>query len=68
VIQRHTLGTFVGQIIRSGLQIEALVETPLNPAVATEVHADPARWYSIARAQMMPTTVIVKARKPFQDR
>jgi SAM-dependent methyltransferase len=66
VIQRRTLGTFVGQIIQAGLQIEALVETPLNPALATEVHADPARWYSVARARTMPTTFIVKARKPLQ--
>src|SRR6185436_6975221 len=43
VIHRHTLGSFVGQIIQAGLQIEALVETPLNPAAATEAHADPAR-------------------------
>jgi SAM-dependent methyltransferase len=67
VIQRRTLGTFVGQVIQAGLQIEALVETPLNPALATEVHADPVRWYSVARATMMPTTFIIKARKPFTD-
>lgn len=64
VIQRQTLATFVRQIIQSGLQIEALVETPLNMDAAKEDHADPARWYSVARAQIMPTTLIVKARKP----
>jgi SAM-dependent methyltransferase len=64
VIQRRTLGTFVGQIIQAGLQVEQLVETPLNMAAATENHSDPARWYSVARAQVMPTTFIVKARKP----
>ena len=64
VIQRRTLGTFVGQIIQAGLQIEALVETPLNAAAVKDAHADPARWYSAARARMMPTTFIVKARKP----
>src|SRR6266545_4082274 len=64
VIQRRTLGTFIGQIIQAGLQIEALVETPLNPAAVNEAHADPARWYSVARASVMPTTFIIKARKP----
>jgi ubiquinone/menaquinone biosynthesis C-methylase UbiE len=65
VIQRRTLSTFVGQIIQVGLQIEALVETPLNPTAVKEAHVDPARWYSVARAGLMPTTFIIKARKPF---
>jgi SAM-dependent methyltransferase len=64
VIQRRTLGTFIGQIIQAGLQIEALVETPLNPAAVKDAHIDPARWYSEARARVMPTTFIIKARKP----
>jgi SAM-dependent methyltransferase len=64
VIQRRTLGTFVGQIIQAGLQIEALVETPLNTQAAKDGHADPARWYSVGRASVMPTTLIIKARKP----
>jgi SAM-dependent methyltransferase len=66
VVQRRTLGTFVRQIVQAGLQIEALVETPLNPAAVKEAHADPARWYSAARARVMPTTFIIKARKPLQ--
>jgi ubiquinone/menaquinone biosynthesis C-methylase UbiE len=65
VIQRRTLSTFVGQIIQVGLQIEALVETPLNTTAVKEAHVDPARWYSVARAGLMPTTFIIKARKPF---
>src|SRR5258706_15538309 len=68
VIQRRTLGTFVGQIIQAGLQIEALVETPLNTAGAKEDHADPARWDSVPRASVMPTTFIIKARKRLQSK
>jgi len=67
VIQRRTLGTFVGQTIHAGLRIEALVETPLNAALASEAHADPARWYSVPRASVMPTTFIIKARKPSSE-
>lgn len=64
VIQRRTLGTFVTQMIRAGLQIEALVEGELDASAANETHADPARWYSVARARLIPTTFIIKARKP----
>jgi SAM-dependent methyltransferase len=64
VTHHRTLGTFLEQIIQAGLQIEALVETPVDPSSVKEEHIDPARWYSVARAQMMPTTFIIKARKP----
>jgi len=64
VIQRCTLGTFIGQVIQAGLQIEAVIETPLASALASEAQADPSRWYSVPRASLMPTTVIIKARKP----
>ena len=64
VIQHRTLGTFITEIARAGLGIEALVEGELNADIAKDAHADPARWYSVARARMMPTTFIIKARKP----
>jgi SAM-dependent methyltransferase len=64
VIQRHTLSTLVTQIVKAGLQIEALVEGAFNADIANEAHVDPARWYSVARARLMPTTFIIKARKP----
>jgi len=64
VIQRRTLGSFVGDVARAGLRIEALIETPLDAALANDAHVDPGRWYSVPRARMMPTTVITKARKP----
>jgi SAM-dependent methyltransferase len=64
VTQHHTLGTFLGHVVKAGLQIEALIETPLNLALANEAHVDPARWYCVDRARLMPTTFILKARKP----
>lgn len=67
VIYRRTLATFVRELVQAGLQIEALVETPANLDAAKEEHRDPARWYSVARAQTMPTTFIIKARKPPQS-
>ena len=64
VTQHRTLGTFIGQIIQAGLQVETLLETPLDTAAATEAQADPACWYSVERARVIPTTFIIKARKP----
>ena len=64
VTHQRTLGTFVAAIVQAGLQIEALVESSFNSDAANEAHADPARWYSAARARLMPTTFIIKARKP----
>jgi ubiquinone/menaquinone biosynthesis C-methylase UbiE len=67
VIQHRTLGTFVRQVIQAGLQVESLLETPLEAVAATEAHTDPARWYSVDRARVMPTTFIIKARKPHRS-
>jgi SAM-dependent methyltransferase len=67
VIHHRTLATFIGALVQAGLQIEALVETPINLGAVKEEHRDPARWYSVARAQTMPTTFILKARKPSQS-
>jgi SAM-dependent methyltransferase len=68
VIPKQKLSTIINEVLRAGLQLEALVEGDLDLTQATEAHADPARWYSVDRARMMPTTFIVKARKPAADR
>lgn len=67
VIHRRTLSTHVSEIVQAGLQIEAMIEGEFNAAAATEIHADPTRWYSAARARLIPTTFIIKARKPPQQ-
>ena len=64
VLHRRTLSTFVNEVVRAGLQVEALVEGELDTSLANEDSADPARWYSVPRARLMPTTFILKARKP----
>ena len=66
VQHKCTLSTFINVIVRAGLQLEQLIEGEFNAALAKEEHADPARWYSAPQAQLMPTTFIVKARKPHQ--
>lgn len=67
VMNRRTIGTFVTQTARAGLQIEELIEGSFNADLANEDHVDPARWYSTARARVMPTTFILKARKPLES-
>jgi hypothetical protein len=64
VIQHRTLATWVTETLRAGLQVEALIEGELNASLADDTHADPARWYSVERARVMPTTFVLKARKP----
>ena len=66
VIQRRTLATFVEQIVRAGLHVEALIETSLKQVPPTPDKLDPSRWYSIPRASIMPTTLILKATKSSQ--
>jgi SAM-dependent methyltransferase len=64
VQHKRTLSTFINSIVRAGLQLEQLIEGECPEAVATDEQSDPARWYSVPRAQLMPTTFIIKARKP----
>ena len=64
VIQHRTLGTVVTAVAQAGLCVEELVDGSVDITAATEAHQNPARWYSIPRARLMPTTFILKARKP----
>ena len=64
VQHRRMLSTFVNEVVRAGLHIEALVEGELNPTLATGAQVDPTRWYTVERARLMPTTFVIKARKP----
>lgn len=62
VIQRRILSTFVTGVARAGLRVEALVEGDCVPA--PDSLTDPARWYTVPRARLIPTTFVLKARKP----
>lgn len=64
VIRRRTLSTFVNAVVRAGLQLDSLIEAPLDESTAAAEHYDLTRWYSVARARMMPTTFIITASKP----
>ena len=63
VMHARKLSTFVNALIDAGFVIERVIEGDLRPASAA--NADfPHRWYSQSRARLMPTTLIIKSRKP----
>jgi len=66
VINHRKLSTYLNAIVQSGLQIDRVIECEPNLTLAREQDFDPEKWYSIPRAQLMPTTFIVKATKPAQ--
>lgn len=49
------------------IEVERVLATnrAVHAAAVKDAHTDPARCYSVARARVMPTTFIIKARKPF---
>ena len=64
IINHRKLSTFLNAIVHSGLVIEQIIESEPNMALAREKDFEPAKWYSVPRAQLMPTTFIIKAHKP----
>jgi hypothetical protein len=66
VINHRKLSTYLNSIVQSGLVLEQIIESEPSLASAREQDFDPAKWYSVSRAQLMSTTFIVKAYKPIQ--
>ena len=64
VIHHRKLSTYLNAVIQAGLVLEQIIESEPNLILAREQDFAPEKWYSIPRAQLMPTTLIVKARKP----
>lgn len=64
VVNHRKLSTYLNAIVQAGLVVEQLIESELNQALGREQDFAPEKWYSIPRAQLMPTTFIVKAHKP----
>ena len=64
VLNSRTFSTYLNAVIESGLLLEKVVETQPDLKLAREKDNDPSKWYSLPRARLLPTTFIVKARKP----
>ncbi len=63
-IHPRKLSTYLNALIQSSLVLDQLIESEPNPALAREQDLAPESWYSVPRAQLLPTTFIVKAHKP----
>jgi SAM-dependent methyltransferase len=66
VLQPRMLSTYINALCSAGFLIERMVESKLNLELAREQDYAPEKWYSVPRAQLLPTTLIVKASKPAQ--
>jgi SAM-dependent methyltransferase len=64
VINPRKLSTYLNALTQAGLVLDDLIESELNLALAREQDFAPEKWYSVARANLVPTTFIVKAHKP----
>ena len=64
VINHRKLSTYLNAMAQSGLTLQQVIESEPNIQLAREQDFAPEKWYSIPRARLMPTTVIVIAYKP----
>jgi SAM-dependent methyltransferase len=64
VLQPRKLSTFINAICDAGLIIDRLIESEPDLDLAREQDFAPEKWYSVPRAQLIPTTVIMRAYKP----
>ncbi|MUK88281.1 methyltransferase domain-containing protein [Ornithinibacillus sp. L9] len=61
VIFHRKLTTYINTLVETGFMIERVVDDVLLPE--GEVPQDYTKWYSVQKAQLLPTTFIIKARK-----
>lgn len=64
VMYPRALSTYVNAVVESGLVLEKLIESEQNIKLIREQDHAPDSWYSVPRSALVPTTFIVKARKP----
>jgi ubiquinone/menaquinone biosynthesis C-methylase UbiE len=64
VINSRKLSSYLNALAQAGLVLDQLIESELNTDRAREQDYSPEKWYSVPRAQLIPTTFIIKAHKP----
>ncbi|MCU9613511.1 class I SAM-dependent methyltransferase [Caldibacillus lycopersici] len=61
IMQQYKISTYVNYLVETGFQIERLIE---DIAISPEdLKRQENRWYSIAKANMIPPTFIIKCKK-----
>ncbi len=63
-INSRKMSTYLNALVQSGLVLDELIDSEPNTALAREEDFAPEKWYGVPRAQLLPTTFIVKAHKP----
>jgi isocitrate dehydrogenase kinase/phosphatase len=63
VMYRRKMATYINGLIEAGFAIERLVETDVDTTRAEEHNFAAEAWYSVERAKLIPTTMIIRARK-----
>jgi SAM-dependent methyltransferase len=64
VLQPRKLSTYINALSDAGLIIERLTESEVDTNFAKEKDYEPEKWYSVPRAQLIPTTMIIRTYKP----
>jgi SAM-dependent methyltransferase len=64
VMYPRKLSSYINAISEAGLIVERLIESEPDIQLAKEKDHAPENWYSLPRAQLVPTTFIVKTYKP----
>ena len=64
VINPRKISSYLNALIQSNLVLDQLIESEFNSDRSREQDFAPDKWYSVPRAQLMPTTFIIKAHKP----
>ncbi|WP_263621412.1 class I SAM-dependent methyltransferase [Rossellomorea aquimaris] len=64
-IPNRKLATYVNELIKAGFVIESIVESDVSAAFDSDDEDVSDRYYSLHKAKRFPTTMIIKARKPF---
>lgn len=64
VFHPRKLSTFINSLTSAGFVIDRLIES--EPAVPTgkQPNDDPRGWYTLPRAELVPTTFIIRSHKP----
>lgn len=65
VFHPRKLSTFINALAGAGFVVDRLIESePTTPPGAPSPSFDPNGWYSVPRAQLVPTTFVIRCHKP----
>ncbi|PEB51896.1 SAM-dependent methyltransferase [Bacillus pseudomycoides] len=63
VLYKRKLSTYINELVKAGFTIERIVEGEPSSDFDTQTAEPSMKYYSLYKARMLPTTLIVKARK-----